>query len=261
MIAFLCPCDQRAVFVPDDQVGRIHACPWSGKRFTVPKGRSFGDAEWRDCQVPTFQMGYLYARKRLPSERKCRLLACATCRCHWDRLPDPLCRRAVEVAERYADGLADEDERQEAEAAARDVEAEVARMMYNQEEMGWASLAAAAVAASVPLTTRLIQTPAPFFPRRSPAEPRPEDCARLREVVGDPFRPVRIRLDWLEWDGGRVSILARSFYQLRRFDLLPILADALEDAGCTNPDLLGHLRGPGPHVPGCWALDLLLGKE
>jgi hypothetical protein len=55
--------------------------------------------------------------------------------------------------------------------------------------------------------------------------------------------------------------LAQSIYEGRAFDLLPVLADALEGAGCTDADLLGHLCGPGPHVRGCWALDLLLGKS
>ncbi len=55
--------------------------------------------------------------------------------------------------------------------------------------------------------------------------------------------------------------LAAAVYEERAFDRLPLLADALEDAGCTNAELLGHLRGPGPHARGCRALDLLLGKE
>jgi hypothetical protein len=54
--------------------------------------------------------------------------------------------------------------------------------------------------------------------------------------------------------------LAQGIYEERAFDDLPVLADALEEAGCDQPDLLAHLRGPGPHVRGCWAVDLLLGK-
>jgi hypothetical protein len=57
------------------------------------------------------------------------------------------------------------------------------------------------------------------------------------------------------------AALAATIYHERAFDRLPILADALEDAGCDNADILDHLRGPGPHVRGCWALDLVLGKE
>ena len=55
--------------------------------------------------------------------------------------------------------------------------------------------------------------------------------------------------------------LAEAIYEERAFDRLAVLADALEEAGCTNPDILGHLRGPGPHVRGCWVLDCLLGKS
>jgi hypothetical protein len=58
-----------------------------------------------------------------------------------------------------------------------------------------------------------------------------------------------------------VPKLARSIYDTRDFDRLAVLADALEDAGCTDAELLGHLRGPGPHVRGCWALDKVLGKS
>jgi hypothetical protein len=54
--------------------------------------------------------------------------------------------------------------------------------------------------------------------------------------------------------------LAQAIDDERAFDRLPILADALEDAGCTDADLLNHCRGPGLHVMGCWVVDMLLGK-
>jgi hypothetical protein len=65
----------------------------------------------------------------------------------------------------------------------------------------------------------------------------------------------------LAWNDDTVPKLAQAIYEERAFDRLPVLADALEDAGCTNEDLLVHLRGPGPHLRDCWALDLLLGKS
>jgi hypothetical protein len=55
--------------------------------------------------------------------------------------------------------------------------------------------------------------------------------------------------------------LATAIYEESAFDRLPILADALEEAGCTDVELLGHLRGPGPHVRGCWVVDLITGKK
>jgi hypothetical protein len=63
------------------------------------------------------------------------------------------------------------------------------------------------------------------------------------------------------WVTNAVTGLSQTIYDERHFNELPILADALEEAGCTDADLLGHCRQPGEHVRGCWAVDLLLGKE
>jgi hypothetical protein len=83
----------------------------------------------------------------------------------------------------------------------------------------------------------------------------------LRDLFGNPFRPVSIDPTWLAWNGSTVRKLAQSLYEEYAFDRLAILADALEDAGCTDAGILEHCRGPGPHVRGCWVLDLLLGKQ
>jgi hypothetical protein len=82
----------------------------------------------------------------------------------------------------------------------------------------------------------------------------------LREIVGNPFRPVAVDSAWLAWENGTVVKLAEAIYEQGAFERLPVLADALEDAGCPDADLLAHCRGPGPHVRGCWLVDLLLGK-
>lgn len=84
------------------------------------------------------------------------------------------------------------------------------------------------------------------------------ECALLRDVIGNPFRPVTVAPESLSRD---IVALATSIYENRFFDRMPALADALEAAGCTNADILAHCRGPGPHVRGCWAVDLILGKE
>jgi hypothetical protein len=86
-------------------------------------------------------------------------------------------------------------------------------------------------------------------------------AALLREIVGNPFQTWPSNPAWLRWQDGTVPMLARAIYSDHAFKRLPVLADALEDAGCTDAELLGHLRGPGPHVRGCWALDLLLGRS
>jgi len=80
----------------------------------------------------------------------------------------------------------------------------------------------------------------------------------LRDVVGNPFRPVSVDPDWLS---STVLELARQMYESRDFTPMPYLADALQDAGCENVEILNHCRLPGEHVRGCWVVDLLLGKS
>jgi hypothetical protein len=82
----------------------------------------------------------------------------------------------------------------------------------------------------------------------------------IREIVGNPFRRPTVQQAWLRWNDGTVPRIAQGIYEERAFDRLPILHDALLDAGCDNEDILAHCRGAGPHVRGCWALDLLLAK-
>ncbi|QEL13160.1 hypothetical protein [Limnoglobus roseus] len=83
-------------------------------------------------------------------------------------------------------------------------------------------------------------------------------CELIRDIFGNPFRPVAIDSAWLT---PTTVAIAEGIYAEKAFDRLPILADALQDAGCENADILTHLRSDGPHVKGCWALDLVLGKE
>ena len=80
----------------------------------------------------------------------------------------------------------------------------------------------------------------------------------LRDIFGNPFRPVTAEPSWLT---STVVALAEGIYEGRAFDGMPILADSLQDAGCNNEDVLNHCRQPGTHVRGCWVVDLLLGKK
>ncbi|MBN9118666.1 MAG: hypothetical protein J0I06_05840 [Planctomycetes bacterium] len=90
-------------------------------------------------------------------------------------------------------------------------------------------------------------------------EARAVQVALVRDVFGNPFRPVTADPAWLTPD---VVTLARGIYEEKAFDRMPILADALQDAGCTNEDVLNHSRDPKQvHVRGCWVVDLLLGKQ
>src|SRR5262249_16615769 len=81
--------------------------------------------------------------------------------------------------------------------------------------------------------------------------------AILRDIFGNPFRPITLDPSWQSAD---VLALAQAIYDERAFDRMPILGDALEDAGCDNADVLTHCRQPGEHVRGCWCVDLVLGK-
>ena len=108
------------------------------------------------------------------------------------------------------------------------------------------------------------------------------DCAALlRDIFGNVFRQERWRWtkprggdpgnvvhcmdsrlrQWLRWHDGLVRKIAQTIYDERRFEDMPVLADALEEAGCKNEEMLNHCRGEGLHVRGCWVVDLLLGKE
>ena len=95
-----------------------------------------------------------------------------------------------------------------------------------------------------------------YLDRRTLATYR-ETLPLLRCVVGNPFRPVAVEPGWRT---SAVVGLATTIYADRAWDRLPVLADALEDAGCTNAEVIGHCRGPGPHARGCWVVDLVLGK-
>jgi hypothetical protein len=90
----------------------------------------------------------------------------------------------------------------------------------------------------------------------------------LREIFGSPFRPVLLPPSLPAWNDGLVVNLATAIYEGRSLpsghldaERLMVLADAIEECGCTDASLLEHLRGPGPHYRGCFAVDLLLGRD
>jgi hypothetical protein len=87
---------------------------------------------------------------------------------------------------------------------------------------------------------------------------RLEQCQLLRELFGNPYRPVRFDPAWRAHEGGLVMHLGRDIYVEKRFAHLAVLADLLEEAGCDDEDLLAHLHQPGNHLRGCWALDRVL---
>ena len=81
-----------------------------------------------------------------------------------------------------------------------------------------------------------------------------------RDILGNPFRPTAVDPAWRECNHGAVRHIGEQILRTGSFADLPILADALEDAGCSDAAILEHCRSGGPHAPGCWALDAVLGR-
>ncbi len=212
------------------------------------------EAEWRDCTEPGRMLDFLGGRL---SERKLRLFGCACCRAVWDDAWPTRSRAAVEASERFADGLAADREIDRARSRACESAQNADRYGRSRQEH-----------AGRVLVTRL------FFAADNALRGKPPLTLRhnvfdgdeqlrqaghplLRCVAGDPFRPAAADPAWLT---STVVTLAATIYAGRAFHDLPILADALQDAGCDDADILAHCRGDGPHVRGCWVVDLVLGK-
>jgi hypothetical protein len=218
------------------------------------------EAEWLACDDPRTMLAPLQGRA---SGRKLWLFV-AACWRHAAHDSTRWARGVLAVLERHADeqaqGEAARPGRDRAGVAARTT----MRLLDGTARFG-PGAAGAAGEGSWPRA--LLAAVTSVFARgrgdaRPVGESRRARAALLRCVAGNPFRPAAaIDPGWLAWNGGTVRKLAEGVYDERAFDRLPILADALEDAGCTDRELVGHLRGPGPHVRGCWAVDLLLGKE
>ena len=171
-----------------------------------------------------------------PSHRKRWLYGYACCRLRWDELPDDRSRQAVAVAERLEDSRAG--------PAPEELEREVqwARIVANDAHHG----------------ETLSDTEYATGIRPPTADQRRSQAALVRDIFGNPFRPVEFDPRWRTAD---VIGLARPIYDDRAFDRLPLLADALMEAGCDNDEVIAHCRSAGPHVRGCWVVDLVLGKE
>jgi hypothetical protein len=190
------------------------------------------------------------------------LWACACCRRFGDLLTDKRNWDAIEVAERKADGLADEDEVQKARKAAAQVPQIREKLHGTPAE--WAASACRwllhpSAGEWTTATTRASHAISMVESRATTRDA--EDRLQfelLRDVFGNPFRPVSFDP---EWRTAVVVSLARNMYDSRDFSTLPILSDALQDAGCANEDILNHCRSWGLHVKGCWVVDLALGMK
>jgi hypothetical protein len=222
------------------------------------------EEQWLACTTPWTMFEFLQTKADL-SQRKGRLFACAAVRRVWHLLRDRRSRKAVEVSERFADGLAGA---RELAQAAWDAWEPIEKTIddINQNQSGaWD----AAVAAWRPCEEWTASVLAEVAIRACGDDLEAEEKAQaalLRDIFGPSlFREVVLDL---AWDGGTVKRLAEAAYAERQLPAgtldtarLDVLADALEEAGCTDAEMLGHLRGAGQHWRGCWCVDLLTGRQ
>jgi hypothetical protein len=229
------------------------------------------EAGWLACPRPEPLLSFLRRAsggRSTASDRKLRLFAVACCRRIWHRITEQPCRDAVDVAERYSDGLATAEELRISHYAARNFFQGAVYCPFSGQVDPAAALAAACASDELANCAGTIENAALAvgnqFPyaERDPAwaSERAAQSDLLRDVLGNPFRTVAWDPSWSTGKGWLAVRLAREIYDARRFENLPLLAEALAAAGCGTEDSLAHCRQPGPHVRGCWVVDLLLGK-
>jgi hypothetical protein len=224
------------------------------------------EAKWLKSMAPQPLCVYLRGKA---TDRKLRLFAVACCRQNWHPFPDERCREAVDIAERFAEGTAGPAELRAARLYVR-----TSRDAYHQYHLDnpaafltWAAacdvedIVDEAASWCAEKACHYAFVPPLFAPdldrvRRLSLQ---ETSDLLRDIFGNPFRPVSFLPSWRT---DTAVALARQMYESRDFGAMPILADALQDAMCDNEDILSHCRDvKQSHVRGCWVVDLVLGKE
>lgn len=224
------------------------------------------------------------------SERKLRLFASACCRRVAHLLTDGRSSAAIEVAERCFDEPSGcalpsiSTVREKAHQVAGEYNMRLRNATRGERQQRRAEAAAASAAAAVLQQASVWQraTPAEIAARdashfaslavkysaiasgaagRPPArKERAAQCLLLLDIFGNPFGPTAIDPAWRLWNDGAVVTLAETIYKASAFERMPELADALQQAGCHELTMRDHCRRAGPHVRGCWVLDMLLGK-
>lgn len=207
------------------------------------------EADWLASNDYELMEEFLGARA---TERKSRLLACACCRLLGKFIGHPAAAQAIDAVERFADGVTTATEVAAAAVAGR----EAAKRQTNENRR--VAIMATVWAAEDRLTIARTGACVRCVAHERLSAGWPEQAALLRDVFGNPFRPVVFSLSWRT---STVVALAQQMYESRDFSAMSILADALQDAGCADIEVLAHCQGAGPHVRGCWVVDLALGKE
>jgi hypothetical protein len=207
--------------------------------------------DWDRSLAP--RVMFPHVREAAP-QRKLRLFTCAVCRAVWDRITNEDCRRGVEVAERFADGEASDRTRRDAQRRVNVVLDVRGKRDLLRLCVSWALTKPGkwdvSLAAEVVSHNSLCVVKGPKM-RRTQAD-------LIRCIFGNPFREVEFDTTWRT---DTAVSLARGMYESRDFGAMPILADALQDAGCDSEHVLNHCRdAKATHARGCWVVDAVLGK-
>jgi hypothetical protein len=230
------------------------------------------EPEWLAATDPAPMLEALQATGKA-SDRKLRLFAAACCRGLWKLCWDKRTRKAIKTSEEYADGLASKKELDAAGHAAWQAACKTPSGKGPQVERlkSWVWQAVRVAVYEDELMRNAVMGAAVAVAEAGQEidrETHSTTAGLLREIFVNPFRPLPpLAPSVLTWNNATVVHLAEAIYEDRilpagtfRPDRLAVLADALEEAGCTETSLLGHLRGPGPHVRGCFAVDAILGQ-
>jgi hypothetical protein len=232
------------------------------------------EQEWLQC-TDSIQM--LQQLRSFTSERKFRLFACGSCRCVGDAPTESRYETALAIAEHFADGNATDYEMRNASRTLEFAEGTIESAVFIATHyrfdipshlIRYRLLDIDRFIGDDPRIHEIIANNMRFPPEAAAvavrnillARPAADETltALLRCTFGNPFRPVTLDPRWLS---STVIDLARTIYEERVWERMPILADALMDAGCDSDEIINHCRGPGPHVRGCFVVDLLTGRE
>jgi hypothetical protein len=206
------------------------------------------EAEWLTATDPTPMLEFL---QKKTSNRKLRLFNCHCCRQLSGKIREERNIAVLEAAEAYAEGIITSEE----------MESKGARWFDFDQPFPlagtWQRALHLTTHVDSEIRSRLIAATA----ARSSDNQKKEEAKQvgfIKDIFGNPFHPITLSPSWLT---STVLSLAQKMYDTCDFSAMPILADALQDASCDNETILTHCRGPGPHVRGCFVIDLLTGRE
>jgi hypothetical protein len=226
------------------------------------------EQEWETENDPSVMVKAIPAHHK----RKLRLFLCAKGRELWRHMT-PAAKRAIERAEQFADGEGTRDTLELMHDGVGVWTETFKQRLFAAIRGDWAEATARAslIATAIAWAATSDLTGTAMFVYSAlagdalgevEADTARRHCGILRDLFGPLlFREVRIDPAWVTWNGGAVRNIAAAVYEDRAFDRMPILADALEDAGCDTAEILAHCRSGGTHYRGCWVIDLLTGRD